>query len=130
MQKPIFDVIEFNCKMCGQIVWINNDTREIIKNEFTGEHYKKDYGLCRSCFTKIGSPPEVKKEITPSKKETINCFDTCPWKGRCLKGTQFDDGKGGLIVGLFAPWIDFSGYSPCLLIHPWNIKETKGSNEE
>jgi hypothetical protein len=46
----------------------------------------------------------------------MNCPDNCPWVGHCLNGTKFDDGKGGLKPSSFAPWIDFSHYSPCFLI--------------
>ena len=52
-QKPMFNTTEFNCKQCGVLVWINNDTEEDIKNEFTGEEFSKDYGLCRWCFSKL-----------------------------------------------------------------------------
>ena len=45
-----------------------------------------------------------------------NCPDNCPWMGHCLNGTKFDDGKGGLKPSSFAPWINFSNYSPCFLI--------------
>jgi hypothetical protein len=46
------------------------------------------------------------------------CPENCFWKGCCLKGTKFDDGKGGLLPGKFAPWLDYSGYSPCFMVSP------------
>lgn len=52
----------------------------------------------------------------------MNCPDNCPWVGRCLNGTKFDDGKGGLKPSSFAPWIDFSHYSPCFLIRTKPIR--------
>ena len=52
-----------------------------------------------------------------------NCPDNCPWVGHCLNGTKFDDGKGGLKPSSFAPWIDFSHYSPCFLIRTKSIIE-------
>jgi len=58
MKRPMFNVTQFYCKKCGHLVWINNDTREIIKNEVTGEYFSKEYGLCRWCFinkTEIGN---------------------------------------------------------------------------
>jgi hypothetical protein len=44
------------------------------------------------------------------------CKSDCPWYGRCLNGTRFDDGNGGLKPGNFAPWLYFGYYSPCFLI--------------
>jgi len=52
-----------------------------------------------------------------------NCPDSCPWVGHCLNGTKFDNGKGGLKPSSFAPWIDFSHYSPCFLIRTKPIRE-------
>ncbi|MFC1941713.1 hypothetical protein ACFLWU_00665 [Chloroflexota bacterium] len=51
------------------------------------------------------------------------CPEYCPWLGRCLNGTKFDDGKGGLKPSTFVPWIDFSYYSPCFLIRTNPIRE-------
>ena len=53
----------------------------------------------------------------------MNCPDNCPLVGHCLNGTKFDDGKGGLKPSSFAPWIDFSNYSPCFLIRTKPIRE-------
>ena len=53
------------------------------------------------------------------------CPENCPWLGRCMNGTKFDDGKGGLKPSLFVPWIDFSLYSPCFLI---KSKPNRGNN--
>ena len=52
-----------------------------------------------------------------------NCPENCPWAGHCLKGTKFDDGKGGLKPSSFAPWINLSHYSPCFLIRTKPILE-------
>lgn len=55
----------------------------------------------------------------------VDCPDNCFWVGHCLNGTKFDDGKGGLKPSSFAPWIDFSNYSPCFLIR---TKPIRGSD--
>lgn len=52
-----------------------------------------------------------------------NCKNDCPWLGRCLNGTKFDDGKGGLKPSSFAPWINVYYYSPCFLIRTKPIEE-------
>ena len=68
----------------------------------------------------------AKKERPESEKiarSFTNCPDNCPWFGHCLNGTKFDDGKGGLKPSSFAPWIDFSNYSPCFLIRTKPIRE-------
>ena len=68
-----------------------------------------DLGLENEAGTKGRQSEQVARSF-------MDCPDNCPWVGHCLNGTKFDDGKGGLKPSSFAPWIDFSHYSPCFLI--------------
>jgi len=59
------------------------------------------------------------------------CQNTCPWYGRCLNGTKFDDGKGKLKPGKLVPFLKVSNYSPCFLIPPSQpIRGVKSSKED
>ena len=76
----------------------------------TGDRKMGDYSRLEN---EVGTKGRQSEQVARS---FTDCPDNCPWLGRCLNGTKFDDGRGGLKASSFAPWIDFSNYSPCFLI--------------
>jgi len=50
------------------------------------------------------------------KQSFTDCPLDCPWYGKCLNGTKFDNGEGGCNPSSLAYWFDFSHYSPCFRI--------------
>jgi hypothetical protein len=41
---------QFYCKKCHSLVWVSNESNEVIRNKFLCINFNKKYGLCRYCF--------------------------------------------------------------------------------
>jgi hypothetical protein len=134
--KPSINSTQFYCKQCGHLVWIVNQAKETIIDGDTGET-NAELGLCRSCFVyrKVPKQIESSHEDESKKQDRVGnsfyekvalgeeeCPEDCFWKGRCLKGTKFDNGKGGCRAGDFYPDADFSLYSPCFMVRNRKIE--------
>jgi hypothetical protein len=44
---------QFYCKKCHSLVWISNESNEVIRNRFLFINFNKKYGLCRYCFVSV-----------------------------------------------------------------------------